>query len=295
MKRLIPILAILVLIFGGGYSAFLFGKARFERNFEEGKQAYRSQRYAEAEKFFTKAVFLAPRSGWVRAWLGVSFQAQGKDNEAVTALTKAIALGYDNFVVRSTLGDIFLRQRDFPRADAEYYQALQFDPRSAEVRRKLAISLSRRDEKSQEALKFALEATKLNPASAEVWSTLAAVYSKLGEHEKGLAVADEAIRLNPLICAPYNNKADILIEMGRYDEALPLVNKAIEIGLSKPAGTCLSIAYITRAELFEAKNNIPEAVADYEQAINIEPKSEQHKFYQDMARRRLQFLIEKEI
>ncbi|MDD3581545.1 MAG: tetratricopeptide repeat protein, partial [Desulfobacca sp.] len=104
------------------------------------------------------------------------------------------------------LGDVHLYSNNLSAAVSNYRRALEMDPASDAVRKKLALALSWHKQ-DQEALALLVPLQHRLPADPEIALELVRVYAKLGRSEEALALARTLIPRFP-------GNADLLVEIG---------------------------------------------------------------------------------
>ncbi|HEY9074637.1 MAG TPA: tetratricopeptide repeat protein, partial [Desulfobaccales bacterium] len=110
------------------------------------------------------------------------------------------------------LGDVYLYSKNLPAAVVNYRKALELDPASDAVRKKLALALSW-NKQDEEALALLVPLQKKLPADKEIALELVRVYAKLGQREQAMALARTLIQRFPA-------DTDLLVEVGDLELGL---------------------------------------------------------------------------
>lgn len=116
--------------------------------------------------------------------------------DGLTLCRSTLKYSPDNERVHNNLGNIYLREGRYGKAEDEYKEALKLDPYLSEAHHNLGIIYSGRREYERAIEKYK-EALKLNPGLLETHYNLAIVYHKQGEKETALSQLKEALRLFP--------------------------------------------------------------------------------------------------
>jgi TolB-like protein/Tfp pilus assembly protein PilF len=117
--------------------------------------------------------------------------------QAVAAAEKAIALAPDFGEAYSARSYVRLRLRwDWKGAQADAEKALQLDPRSNEIQRRLSLLLGATG-RFPEAIAAAQTATEIEPLDVSSWFMLGLSHAAVGESAAGLRALSHAVELSP--------------------------------------------------------------------------------------------------
>jgi len=132
------------------------------------------------------------------------------------------------------------------------------------------------------------EAIRLNPGRDWSYHDRAVALHAKGEFDRALADADEAVRLNPSEAAHYANRASIHFARRQFDPAVADYTEALRLvkqgeaslddsgGVGDPGQTRGRLSAVkwtcARAECYDAMRTPAKAVADYLEAVRIDPK-----------------------
>ncbi|MBD2147786.1 serine protease [Sphaerospermopsis sp. FACHB-1194] len=161
-------------------------------------------------------------------------------------------------------GNQLWRLRRLPEAIEAFDRAIQLKPafiHLAYYGKGLALSSKK---KYQEAVAPLQQAVKSQPDFVAAWSQLSKVYIYLQQPKEALPAINKAIELQPNNPNWYNEKSGVLSALKRYAEAEVAINEAIK--LSPRSGF-----YTNRGNLYVQQKKWELALADYNQAININP------------------------
>jgi len=164
---------------------------------------------------------------------GCAMFYEGRFDEAVEHLSRAIRIHPKYFEPGNNLGKVLLRQGRFNEAIACFNGVLKLKPEEAEAYANLGVAYSQLG-KNDEAVKNWTKAMQLNPDNAEVLNNMAWVLATAGEVTKGDIA--RAIELAQRACKITRNKeADPLDTLsvayaaaGRFAEAAATAEKALK-------------------------------------------------------------------
>ena len=161
-------------------------------------------------------------------------------------------------------GQLFLSQMNMPKALAFFRQAVERDPKSAEIRYSLGCCLDAM-ERYGEAGEVFQEVIALKPEWADAYYSLGNVQCEEGNYDEALDNYLTALRLKPdgeVIC---NNMGIAYLELDRLTEAVRAYQQAIRI---KPD---YLNAYKNLGIAFMRMKRYSEATEAFKQAIRIAP------------------------
>lgn len=151
---------------------------------------------------------------------------------AVVALEKAVAQvkpepGYWSLYYRR--GVAYERAKDWPKAEADFRQALALYPDQPMVLNYLGYSWVDRGLNLDEAFKMLRRAVELRPTDGYIVDSLGWAYYKLGRYPEAMAELERAIELKPSDPVINDHLGDAYWRMGRKLEATFQWNKARDL------------------------------------------------------------------
>ena len=152
-----------------------------------------------------KAALRFPNSAQILAWLGFQLQFAGRYEEAKSPLLRAMEIDPAFPVPAQILGDVFLKEENFPEALKWLIRAAEKMPDDAET----LLSLSRAQAESgapAQALETLQRAARVAPTDARVHFHLSRLYFRLGDEPKAQQAAAFSVQLRdnqaPVAAAP---------------------------------------------------------------------------------------------
>lgn len=257
---------------GMTYQAVVLSWAYYYRGGVYYYRGHLDQALAEVNQ----AIQLDP--GYSRAYrgLGTIYRAMDDLAQAEAAYTQGLELERDNSN-KATLythrGLVRAENDDLESALSDLNQALRLDPtytRGYVSRCKVYRMMGEPDA----ALADCNRALELNPDYAWAYSERGLVYKDRGEPDKALADFDRATEISPDYPWPYNHRGAMFGSLGKLDESLEQFSKAIEL-FSDPEDQAM--AYGNRCGSYLLKKDFDLALADCNQAIELDPTPERYR------------------
>ncbi|MGH8809263.1 MAG: tetratricopeptide repeat protein, partial [Noviherbaspirillum sp.] len=196
--------------------------------------------------------------------LGNSFKDQGRFDEAIEHLQKAISLNPNFAQAHSDLGIVFARQGDMNRAAASFRQSLALKPNFADAHSHLGSALKLQG-KLDEAEACYREALALMPDFAEAHGHLGSVLKEQGRLDDAVTCYRKALALRPDFAEAHNDLGLVYAHQGKPDEAASCYRKALAL---RPD---FAAAHSNQAVTFQIQGRPDEAIACYQKALAYKP------------------------
>jgi Tfp pilus assembly protein PilF len=145
--------------------------------------------------------------------------AEKKPNEAIAHLEKAISIHSDFFQAQFLLGQIFMDENQWSKAEGALRQALQIDPKAVIAMVSLG-EVYRRLKKYEEAQKLLEEVVRIDSSSWEAHYTLGRVYWELKDIKKAGFHIARTLELQPNLAEAHLLAGNIFIRSGLPQNAL---------------------------------------------------------------------------
>ena len=199
-----------------------------------------------------------------RAWFSCAYLLDGREQEAVAYLDKAIKLNPNFAEAYSNRAGAKIRLGRHQEAVVDCDKAIELDP-------DLALAYSNRAGAKmglglhQEAVADCDKAIELDPDHDLAYYNRGISKAEMGRHQEAIADFDMAIERNPDYAAAYFSRAGAKVEVGRHREAEADCDKAIELDPD------LAQAYSNRGGAKIALGRHQDAIADFDKAIKLNP------------------------
>jgi tetratricopeptide (TPR) repeat protein len=167
-----------------------------ERN-NQGVELLKQGKIDEAVGPLLKAVESDPKNRDARLNLAFAYDRQGRIDEAIVQYEKAVELNPRNSIARNNLGVLYNKTGRYDEAIRELEKALEIDPKSAtgpknlETAKKNQSVIQERERKIAEAVKN-VEARPENP---QAHYSLARLYAFYGKKDQAIASLEKALKL----------------------------------------------------------------------------------------------------
>jgi tetratricopeptide (TPR) repeat protein len=178
--------------------------------------------YADADKWFTKAVEWNPKDslGWY--YLGRTKYSENRFQEAASAFEQCLKLEPRNVKAEDNLGLTFEGLNQIEKAMAAYQTAIEWQKDSAEKIPGPFLDLGSLlvdDNRPDDALPYLLEAARISPEDYRAHRQLGKAYTHLDQLEKARAELEKAVELAPQNAAVHFMLAQVYRKQGLMDKA----------------------------------------------------------------------------
>ena len=176
---------------------------------------------------------------------------------------------YTNAKTAKDQGNDRKMRDDLNNAIADFSQVLRMNPQHINALGNRSLAYSMLDNYTN-AIDDCSEMLRINPNFYSAYFNRSIYYSRINEYEKALADIVRLQELSPLSPEPHHLRGRVYNYQGRYTEAIESLSIAISIETVK---TELEIKYHDRGNVYAKINNWTNAIADFTNAININPNS----------------------
>ncbi|MGO8670347.1 MAG: tetratricopeptide repeat protein [Capsulimonadaceae bacterium] len=226
--------------------------------------------------------------------LGVTLSALGRNREALDQLQKAVELDPHNPSYRTSIAIVYDAMGRYSDAAANYTAALQTSPNAPDTEFRLGTDLSSIGQLA-DAETHLTRSLALAPGNAPAENNLATVLVREGKIDEAIPHWQKAIQLEPNYARAYYNYGSTLEQMGRTRDAIAEYEAALRLqpqyaraqtalsrllGVGKPGRRPGGAGASTPAQTHEtlglqwnSHGNLPEAAAEFEQAVNLAPNN----------------------
>jgi tetratricopeptide (TPR) repeat protein len=196
---------------------------------------------------------------------------ENKYDEAIREFNEAIRLEPKNAEAYRSRGRVYSNKKDYTAALADYNTAISFNSKNAEYYFDRFYLYSESLKDKDKALADITQAINLKP-TAFYYSSRGLLYRN--ERKVELAITDlaQAIRLDPNEYYSYSVRATLYhYDIKNYDLAIADYTQVIKLAIKARDKTDLWVSYKGRGALYEDKNDHDRAIADFNEAIKINP------------------------
>lgn len=165
------------------------------------------------------------------------------------------------------IGDIYMLQEDYVRAEPVYARAARLEPRNYEAQYGHGLALQMLG-RFVDAAKAYQRALSIEPDSAEANLNVATTYLQLGQTRSALIFAEKAVEFDPNNSAARVNLGAIYEQIGRNSDAIDEYIVAIELVEDDPAPIMLNLVNVLAKE-----HRYQETVNTAENLIRIQPSA----------------------
>ncbi|MFI5455208.1 MAG: tetratricopeptide repeat protein [Isosphaerales bacterium] len=197
-----------------------------QRAFELALQHHRSGRLAEAKRIYVQILDQAPDDPDALQLLGLIAHDEGRSQEAVELISRAVALKPAVAQYQCNLGVALWGSGRADEAVAAYRAAVALEPAYADAHYNLGSALKDQG-RSQEAIAAYQAAIQLQPDMVEAHVNLGIALKDQGELDEAIAAYRDAIRLRPDWADAHYNLGFAVAIQGRLDEAIQSYRKAL--------------------------------------------------------------------
>ncbi len=178
--------------------------------------------------------------------------------------SKGIAIAFALIMVAIT----FQRNQVWKDSETLWTDVINKFPERADEAYANRGSFRGRSGRIDEAIPDLEKAISINPKMANVYESMGNAYGSKGQMDKSLEAFSKAIELEPDNANYFLNRAISHAMMQRYDQALQDFDQAIQL---QPTGSQLAAIYANRAILYLNRNDVPNAEADANQSLRLNP------------------------
>jgi len=225
---------------------------------------FRQRQYAEAEMLAQVLIARFPMHGFGWKALGAVLKQQGRQEEALEPLSRAVELMPENAEAHFNLGNCLLEQARFTDAEPCYRRALNFKRDYLPAHFNLGNVLQQQGRFAEAELSF-LAALSIKPDFADARRNLGIVQSEQGHSDKAESSFRELLKLTPDDALTHGNLANILLAQKRTSEAESAYRRALQLQPSLPE------AHFNLANFLYGEGRNSEAETCYRNALDLRP------------------------
>lgn len=215
-------------------------------------------------KLVTRAAELAPENAACRHTLGELYVNQGRLEEAAQAYEQARVLNPNLAAAYVGLGRVALLRGELDAAESHFRVALRADDNDVRALAGLGdVAMARGD--SARALQRLAEAAELAPDNATTQITYAQALLDQGMLDFAEKALDNALATRPDFALARALRAEVHVRSGEITKALPILESLLA------RGELEGMVRMGLGDIACAEGRFEEAVAQYDEALRIEP------------------------
>ncbi|MBD2542408.1 MULTISPECIES: serine protease [Planktothricoides] len=252
---------------------------------EQGNEQYNRQDYESAIASYNQAIRINPELALAYNNRGAAYADQGKLDQAIADYNQAIRINPEDADAYNNRGAAYADQGKLDQAIADFNQAIRINPNYADAYHNRSVAYEKQG-KLDQAIADYNQAIRINPEDADAYNNRGLAYYRQGKLDRAIADFNEAIRINseyaeaynnrglayyrqgklPEYASAYYNRGLAYSDQGKLDQAIADYNQAIRINPE------LALAYNNRGLAYSDQGKLDQAIADFNQAIRINPE-----------------------
>lgn len=203
----------------------------------------------------------------VRAYtaIGAYYIQEGRDNEALAMLQKAVVIMPDYDKAHYNIGSIYWRKGYLDAAAAAFKKAVEISPDYAKAHINLGLVLAAKGDYNGAISEYE-KALKLMPENAVLYNNIGNAYSATGAYGKALDAYRAAVGIEPGYSDVYYNMGNAFARMGRYSEAVNSYKKAITLN---PVNAS---AFFNLGNVYLFVNRVEDAKDAFKRTLAVNPE-----------------------
>ncbi len=190
---------------------------------------------------------------------------EGKPMESIAVFSELIGLDPDNETAYLNRGNAYIQTGQFELGIADYSHVIAKNPSLAQgwYNRGTAFVAARQYER---AIADLTEAIRLKPDEARAYCNRGMSYLRKSHYERALADLNAGIEKDGTIALCYYARGDLSLHTEKYQDAVGDLTRGLRL---KPTVE----GYIQRAAAHERLCETDNALADYKEALRLDPRS----------------------
>lgn len=196
--------------------------------FKQAQHLHQQGQFAEAEQLYRQILQTSPTYAETLHLLGIACTQQGKHEEAISWILKAINKQPVQSAYYNNLGLIYAKLQIWDRAIEAYNVVTRLSPNFPDAWFNLA-NASKAQNKFEQAIKYYQKAIKADPKHFKAMYNLGNLLLETGKIKSSREWYEKAIAIHPNYPEAYNNLGSALEAWNEYDSALINYEKAVEL------------------------------------------------------------------
>ncbi|MBN2188638.1 MAG: tetratricopeptide repeat protein, partial [Chitinispirillaceae bacterium] len=219
----------------------------------------------EALATYKDLMVLSPTEPAIAKNLAEISMRLGNTGDAVTYLSKYVALVPGDGNAQRDLGNVLYDRKDFSGAQAAYRAALKADPNIRGFFKKYAELVMTLKAPEAEVVGVLSAAVRVNEANETIFSTLGDLYQKQGSFPLAIEMYQRSLSINPRDFEALSSLAACQAKSGKVSEAILSYEQATALKPGNPA------EQKALGDLYMKQGKRPQAVAAYQRYLDKMP------------------------
>ncbi len=233
-------------------------------NLTQAIEYHQTDQLFKAQEIYKQILFIDPNHPDALHLSGIIAHQIGKNEIAISLITRAIHANSDNHIFHKNLGSIFQALKNYKKAAACFKKALQIKPDDAGACYNMGNVLSEQ-KKYTKAISWYEKSLQLKPNFAEAHYNMGNTFKYHGEPKRAIFCYQTAVKINPNYAEALNNMGNVLRSLNEYKKAIQCYEKALK---KKPD---YAEAYYNLGHILHDSGKIEQAVPCYQKAIELMP------------------------
>lgn len=213
---------------------------------------------------WSDALKKSPQSVRAHVAIGTQYINEGRDDEALSMLQKAIEIRPDYDKGYYNLGVVYMRKGYMDAAIMNFKKALEINPGYAKAHFNLGLALAKKG-RYDEAVTEYEKALKFMPNNAILYNNLGNAYNAKGMYDKAIIAYERAVSIDPDYADAYYNRGNAFKETGRYNQAISSYERSIILNPMNAS------AYFNMGNVHLLLGRRDKAISAYEAALKANP------------------------
>ena len=219
----------------------------------------------EAETIYRKLISAGIKNHVVYGNLAAILGMQGRLDDRIKLLTKALQLKPNYVKAHTNLGNAFQEKGDLNAAIASYKTSLELKPNDTVTHYNLGLAFQKQGDLPS-AINSYRTALELNPNHPETNNNLGLTFQELGDTNAAINSYKNALKFNPDYPAAHYNLGISLKDKGDLAAAIEAYNKAIQLKPNYPE------AHTNLGNALQKKGDLNASIKSFRNALKLKPQ-----------------------
>ncbi|MDD5292052.1 MAG: tetratricopeptide repeat protein [Candidatus Omnitrophica bacterium] len=240
-----------------------------------GLDYLRTEDYKSAEEEFKKALELKPYTEGVRFLLARVYAANSKYDEAIgeyLGLLERPLVELNEADVRYALAQLYVRKKDWQKAEIECHKVLEKNPSDSNVHFYLGY-IYNESAKVDNAIKEFSRAIEIDPNNSLALNCLSYLYAQRGEQlDYALSLVQKALEFDPANGAYLDTMGWVYFKKGDLENALRYLENASVLSKDPEIYEHIGDVYLEMGKSKEARKNWQKSLEIDPQRLSVKDK-----------------------